>query len=142
MKLVEFLIVFIIFPRISQLKFFVTSQKVKNIAKNISRNNPQRMEDIQNSIETFSECLSMDEFKNYDIFRTVQLCFSLSTIEKDSAENSISVPLQRGKRFLLPRKDLNQCDSVCQKRSIPVRFHDIKKVVARGARVKTNQIRI
>ena len=82
MKLVEFLIVFIIFPRISQLKFFVTSQKVKNNAKNISRNNPQRMEEIQNSFETFSECLSMDEFKNNDVLRTVQLCFSLSTIEK------------------------------------------------------------
>ena len=63
-------------------------------------------------------------------------------IFKDFAENTISVPLQRGKRFLLPRKDLNQCDSVCQKRSIPVRFHDIKKVVARGARVKPNQIKI
>ena len=82
MKLVEFLIVFIIFPRICQLKFFVTSQKVKNNAKNKSRNNPQRMEEIQNSIETFSECLSMDEFKNNDVLRTVQLCFSLSTIEK------------------------------------------------------------
>ena len=95
------------------------------------------------------------------------MCYSLSTIEKvnplpknglkrsinsqtvnfqyifkDFAKNSISVPFQSGKRFLLPRKELKQCDSVCQKRSIPVRFHDIKKVVARGARVKPNQIKI
>ena len=76
MKLVEFLIVFIIFPRICQ------SQKAKNNAKNKSRNDPQRMKEIKNSFETFSECLSMDKFKNNDVLRTVQLCHSLSTIEK------------------------------------------------------------
>ena len=82
MKLVEFLIVFIIFPRICQVKFFVISQKVKNIAKSKSRNHSQSIEEIKNSFETFSECLAMDEFRNYDISRTIQLCFSLSSSEK------------------------------------------------------------
>ena len=81
MKFVEFMIVFIIIPRICEVKFFVMSQKIKNNAKNKPLTH-RRVEDIRNSIENFSECLSMDEFKNYDIFHSVQLCFSLSTIEK------------------------------------------------------------
>ena len=81
MKFVEFMIVFIIIPRICEVKFFVMSQKIKNNAKNKPPTH-RRAEEIRNSIENFSECLSMDEFKNYDILRSVQLCSSLSTIEK------------------------------------------------------------
>ena len=81
MKFVEFMIVFIIIPRICEVKFFVMSQKMKNNAKNKPLTH-RRVEDIRNSIENFSECLSMDEFKNFDILRSVQLCSSLSTIEK------------------------------------------------------------
>ena len=81
MKFVEFVIVFIIIPRICEVKFFVKSQKIKNNAKS-KPPTQRRAEEIRNSIENFSECLSMDEFKNYDILRSVQLCFSLSTIEK------------------------------------------------------------
>ena len=77
MKFVEFMIVFIIIPRICEVKFIVMSQKMKNKPRT-----HRRVEEIRNSIENFSECLSMDEFKNYDIFHSVQLCFSLSTIEK------------------------------------------------------------
>ena len=75
MKFVEFLI---IFPSIYQVKFFVASQK----SKDSSENQFDNYETILNSLETFSSCLSMDEFQNFDILNTIQLCSGLSTIAK------------------------------------------------------------
>ena len=79
MKFVEFLI---IFPSIYQVKFFVASQKSKVSSKNSSKNQFDNFEMILNTLETFSSCLSMDEFKNFGISSTIQLCSGLSTIAK------------------------------------------------------------
>ena len=48
-------------------------------------------ETILSSLQTFSECLSMDEFKSFDISRAVRLCSGIITIHevRFSNENDI-----------------------------------------------------
>ena len=75
MKFVEFLI---IFPSIYQVKFSVASQKFKGSSKNQFHN----YETILNSLETFSACLSMNEFQVFEVSSTIQLCSGLSLIAK------------------------------------------------------------